>query len=163
MIRNHYLSLMLVCAVSWLAGCAGSPSSSQQSVTAESEAVDSSLSEPILTEPDRLYGRSWLLEGPEQVMLDPKSRPDLLINENGRLNASTGCNTFFGSVGVDEQGGFVSDMGGMSMMSCSPEVNKQEQLFLQALKNSSQYYSQGDKLYLLDARGNVLLAFGLME
>lgn len=142
--------------LSALTGCAGSGSSE----TTEPEAA-AKPSEPgqVSTSVRELYGKTWLLEGPDTVLLDPQARPDLLVNQSGRLNASTGCNTFFGNVTVDDQGAFAADLGGMSMMACPPPLDEQEDVFMRAMIESTRFEINDGQLHLLDSNGQLTLQF----
>lgn len=59
--------------------------------------------------------------------------PNLILNEDGQLAGSTGCNNFFGRWSVSEAVASF-DTAGVTMRACEPELMEQELAFLEALR-----------------------------
>lgn len=113
-----------------------------------------------MTDPSLLVGHTWLLQGPNNVILVSRARPDLVFNDQSRINASSGCNSSFGQVELDDQGNFkLSGPMGVTMMACPPPLDEQERNYFEALERTRYFEIQDDQLLLQDEFGNLLLRF----
>lgn len=114
-----------------------------------------------------LEGNLWALvsyvnaDG-DVVNVLPGTQVTLELNE-GQVGGSSGCNHYFGSYTLDGQNLTFSQTGS-TMMACMPEDRmEQEAAYLAALIQVASYRISGTQLDLLDAAGETVLAFELLE
>lgn len=137
----------LLC-IHFLTGCTTEPSTRQEPGTVK------------VTDPNLLVGHTWLLQGPNNVILVPRARPDLVFNDTTRINASSGCNSSFGQVELDDAGNFeLAGPMGTTMMACPPPLDEQEQNYFEALGRARYFEIKDEQLLLQDEFGNLLLRF----
>ena len=82
---------------------------------------------------------------------------------NDRVNGSTGCNRFFGSLTFDPDGTFVTGDLGSTKMACEQGVMRQEQTILETLSNAARYEIEGDRLLISTDEGSDFLRYTAAE
>ncbi len=75
----------------------------------------------------------------------------LELYKNSQLSGSTGCNSIAGSY-IAADGGLQFTPGATTMMACPPPQTQQEQAFFTALKATTAYRIDGDRLELLNGQ-----------
>ena len=112
-----------------------------------------------------LAGTSWRLVELDGTVLSDEQRAanaTLTLNRaddgGGRVVGNTGCNRFFGRYGVHGDRLLFSGVGA-TKMACEDVRMRLEQRFLDVLARSARQQLRGDRLILLDSRGEVLAAF----
>jgi len=157
------LAAGLACA---LAGC-GTPATGLAK-TPEKAAV--APVKPGDTLHDRLAGKKWLLSGYDAgsvfVPLEPGhgSTAWILLHPDGKLNGTTGINTFSGSwkLGTDSNRGtaVTITVGGMTRMVAPNEIAaKFEQDITRELGETRRLKTGKDSILLADAQDKTLLRF----
>lgn len=110
---------------------------------------------PAATATPPLDGTAWVLTAlPGRTMAG--NSPATLAFEGGRAQGSDGCNRF--GVPYTTQGSTI-DLSGTGMstqMACAPDVMKQAESFMAALRGARTYRIAGPQLQLLGADGVVL-------
>ena len=88
----------------------------------------------------------------------PGSNPTAFFAAGGQINGFGGCNNFNGSYSA---GGNVISISGLNSgrLSCSPELDAQEQDFLAALQSAQTFSLQGNQLIIYDGGGQEILRF----
>ena len=82
--------------------------------------------------------------------------------DNG-VSGSAGCNSYFGSVALDESNITISDVASTLMM-CAPDgLMNQESAYLQDLPTVATYAITGDQLQMSNADGDLALTFSARE
>jgi len=105
------------------------------------------------------------LEDTQWVLLALRGQPPLAGTaptatfSQGQVGGSTGCNHYFGVYEVSGAGLSIGELGMTEMYCIAPGVIEQEQAFLTALMEVAGYRLVEGQLELLDAAGDVLLAF----
>lgn len=112
---------------------------------------------------ETLPGTSWrfLLLLDDNGSMDPidVAPITLAFDEEGALAGSSGCNRYFGSMGVDEAGKIEIGPLGSTRMACDEGINSREYRYLQALESCTQVVLEGDHLELLAEGGSARLVF----
>jgi heat shock protein HslJ len=106
------------------------------------------------------------LEGTQWVLLELNGRPPLADApatadfSESEIGGTTGCNHYFGSYRASGSDLTISEVGMTEMYCMEPAgVMEQEQEFLTALGTVAGYRLAADRLEMLDAAGDVVLAF----
>lgn len=109
-------------------------------------------------EPPALDGTAWVLASLPGRGLVPGTSVTAQF-ESGRIAGSDGCNRYFAP--YTRTGGTlqVGERGGMTMMACPPEIAKQAEAFMGALRGAKRYRVEGNRLELAGADGAVLATF----
>ena len=96
------------------------------------------------------------IDGEKPVWEDWRLRPKLQLDDEGRFNGATGCNTITGTYQLDPDGlRFVP--AGSTLTACAPALAAAEKRFLDALAAVRQAQIAGTTLDLLDDAGKVRL------
>lgn len=83
--------------------------------------------------------------------------------EAGQIAGDAGCNSYFGSYSLDNDSIEFREVGS-TMMACSPEIlMEQETAYLSALQTAASYTIDDDQLQMMNADGEVILTFGVLE
>ena len=145
--RNFDVSACLLAvtllSVAALAACAPQMSAAQPSVSLE--------------------GPNWVLQSYLDAAGQTKQAlPDTRVTakfQDGKLNGSDGCNSYFASYEV--KGSQITvGQAGSTMMACSPEeIMTQAAGFYVALATVASFKIEGDQLTLMNAQGNAALVF----
>jgi putative lipoprotein len=108
-----------------------------------------------------LSGTSWLAEniGGREVIDDAQTT--ITFEVEGRVAGSGGCNRYFGTVTIEEDGITFSNKLGSTMMACAPVLMDQERRFFDALSATRSYRfdDPGHKLVFLGEDGALLVRF----
>lgn len=83
--------------------------------------------------------------------------------EEKRVAGSAGCNRYFGSYEVGDDGRLVLSQIGATKRACVPSVMEREQAYLDELGNVSGWERAGDRLTLLNGDAEPLLRFAVRE
>jgi heat shock protein HslJ len=109
---------------------------------------------------------SLALEGTQWRLVALEGKPPLADTalsaefSADQISGSAGCNHFFGTYEVSGSDLTISDVARTEMYCADPEgVMDQEETFAAALTSAASYRLDGARLELLDATGNVILAF----
>lgn len=105
---------------------------------------------------DQLNGTRWNLMSLNGNPVIEGRNPVELAFAEGKVTGSTGCNHMFGSYSLTNDELALSGLGS-TRMACTPELNQQEQLFLQALGAIEGYTIADDQLTLLYDGGKELV------
>ena len=111
-----------------------------------------------------LTGHEWELKTMTQadsVVKNPEQLPTLVFSDSATVYGSAGCNRFFGTYGVEKEGGMTITPGGATMMYC-PDLTF-EDAYLKALAEVKEYTISGQELKLTDGAGKLVLVYGLAE
>lgn len=87
------------------------------------------------------------------------SRLTLLFGPDGALSGHAGCNGFGGSYTVDGDKVSIGEIASTLMACADDALMQQETAYHAALQTVASYQIEGDTLQLLDANGNLVLAF----
>ena len=102
-----------------------------------------------------LAGHSFTWDASAVAQAEPA--PSLAFAEDGRVSGVSGCNRVMGSFTV-EDGKFTFSKMGTTMMMCSPDSMKVEQVFLENLgKTQGASLTEEGVLVLTDASGAELM------
>ena len=80
------------------------------------------------------------------------------VFDGGRVSGNAGCNNYNGTYTVDGQA-LTIQLGPTTMMACPEPTMAQEQAFFTNLAAAVSYVLVGDQLHILNANGDVVLAF----
>ena len=80
------------------------------------------------------------------------------VFDGGRVSGNAGCNNYNGTYTVDGQA-LTIQLGPTTMMACPEPAMAQEQAFFTNLAAAASYVLVGDQLHILNANGDVVLAF----
>jgi heat shock protein HslJ len=105
---------------------------------------------------DQLNGTRWNLASINGNPAIEGRNPAGLAFAEGKVTGSTGCNRMFGSYSLTNGQLALSGLGS-TRMACTPELNQQEQHFLQALGAIESYTIADDQLTLLYDGGKELV------
>lgn len=99
----------------------------------DGQIIDNSELEPASsTQP--LTGKTWILQASNQPLL-PESVITIEFTEDGKLNGSSGCNSYFGSYTIEGDILTVDGIGATEMW-CE-DMMEQEMAFLEMLQNAA--------------------------
>lgn len=101
---------------------------------------------------------AWTVETIGDAGVLDQAEPSLIIQADGRVNGSSGCNRYSGTaVLADEAMSFGTLVS--TRMACAAAVMEQEQAFLSALESVAGWREEADgRLALLGADGTTLMA-----
>ncbi|WP_416673993.1 META domain-containing protein [Egbenema bharatensis] len=114
------------------------------------------------------YLTSYINEAGETVAAQTYIEPPSLLFRDGQVGGSNGCNRFFGSYALDENGldengldenALSIQVGGSTLIACPEEFAAQETAFLTGLTQVTRFTIANDELQLLNAEGEALLTF----
>ncbi len=106
-----------------------------------------------------LAGTAWVLEQINGQLIVDNTIPTLTFGEDGQASGHGSCNGFGGTYEV-KNGKLTFESLMSTMMAClEPGVMEQEAAYLQALQSAAAYELKAGRLLVLDASGQVLLAF----
>ncbi len=109
-----------------------------------------------------LEGTTWqliaYLDGGGNLTLPYREAPATLLMQDGQAGGTTGCNNYFGSYTLDGDSLTFGPMGA-TMMACPEPQSMQEQAYLAGLGNVAGYVIVGNQLHLLNADGEIIMAF----
>lgn len=136
-IRHSWIRRFGIAALlALLAGCAS------HSTPGEASPADESL-----------IGNYWklmTLRGESVAVADNQREAHLVLNQQGRVSGSTGCNRLMG--GFSQQGDTLTFSGlGSTRMACPQAMMTLEQAWLAALGETAHYAISGQRLVLKDA------------
>lgn len=120
-----------------LTACAG-PSSSTADTAAPTE---------------DLLGTYWklmTLDGERVPVAEDQREAHMVLDEQGRITGSTGCNRVVGSYELDGEALTFSQLAS-TRMACPGETGELERDWMSALSQTAQVTQQGDRLILEDA------------
>ncbi|MEZ4771013.1 MAG: META domain-containing protein [Caldilineales bacterium] len=109
-----------------------------------------------------LEGTTWqliaYLDSAGNLTLPYRESPATLTMADGQAGGNTGCNNYFGSYTLDGDSLTFGPMGA-TMMACPEPQSMQEQAYLAGLENVASYAIVGNQLHLLNADGEIIMAF----
>lgn len=119
-------------------------------------------------EPAGLTGAEWALtsfvSADAVTSLLNGTSINILFNEDGMVNGSSGCNNYFGSYEVDGNNLTIGALGATRKLCNEPAgIMIQETLYLSLLDSARGYEIEGNTLTLFDNQGNPLLIFTTAE
>ncbi|HEX6290517.1 MAG TPA: META domain-containing protein [Herpetosiphonaceae bacterium] len=107
---------------------------------------------------ERFTNKQWLLTqyGPSEQPLAPltEKAPVVTFHDDGRLDGSTGCNSYFGSYAVEGERLTIGQLG-QTEMACDGPVMQQEQAFLQALAAAGSFSATANSLTITYTGGQL--------
>ena len=107
-----------------------------------------------------IVGKDWVVEDIRKRGIIDRSRMTMFIAEDGRMSGNTGCNHFFGQVGITDKAIETGAMNYTRRACLSDAVRKQESQYLRALETSRAWEIKDDGLlYMKDSSGNEVLRF----
>lgn len=110
-----------------------------------------------------LENTTWRVLSIDGADVLEQGAPNIILNEDGQLAGSTGCNNFFGRWSVSDAAASF-DAAGVTMRACEPELMEQEHAFLEALRNiSAAETSPEGTLSLLDESSTVRLLLAPLD
>ncbi|MGI9205301.1 MAG: META domain-containing protein [Woeseiaceae bacterium] len=103
-------------------------------------------------------GISW-----RPVKIGAESIPEdsgiyILFEVDGSISGHGGCNRFSGSLAQSDSGIAVGQLAS-TRMACSDEIMNREIAFMEAVQQTADFSSDGNRMSLLDSEGNALAAF----
>lgn len=100
---------------------------------------------------------AWTVEAIGDAGVLDQTEPSLIIQADGRVNGSSGCNRYSGTATLrDNEMGFGALAS--TRMACAAAVMEQEQAFLSALESVAGWREEADgRLELLGADGKTLM------
>ena len=93
---------------------------------------------------------------PATLLPDNREAHFILTAEGTRIASSTDCNRLIGTYESGPDPGLRLKVGGVTMMACEESLMTQERKFIEALKASTSYRIDGEKLEL--RQGDQVLA-----
>ena len=131
-------------------------------VTRNGTAQDQSWGDPS-TDPQTLMIPRWFLSeltyNGAQIALGD-AQITLQFTEDGQVNGNAGCNDFFASYETDSTGKLSFSQAGATRMFCENAM-QQEDAYLNALAQVSQFKTEQGKLFLFSADGQTSLIFSM--
>lgn len=111
---------------------------------------------------DPLSGTRWSLVsiGGSPVLA---SESTSMLFDKGRLAGSDGCNRYTTSYAASESSLEIGPNVAGTRMACAPQVMEEAKTFIAILGRTAGYRTDGDRMTLLDARGQPMAAFKKME
>ena len=117
------------------------------------------FSAPAPQEDAPLAGTAWFLESIGQGGAIATTLRNTVVSAtfaDGRLNGSSGCNTFMADYTLGNDGALSIGPAGATRMACEPAIMNQESTFLTALENTERYVIEGDRLTLYQPNGSLI-------
>lgn len=105
-----------------------------------------------------LAGVNWLAVSVDGEPVDEGVELRIRFDVDGSFNGHSGCNGFFGSLGVTESRLEVGQIG-VTSMACDSLVMQREKAYLDAVGATASFEATDTDLRLLDKDGDVLVAF----
>ncbi len=107
-----------------------------------------------------IYSRKWMLIYMDGTPPAKEARAGMMIEEDGRLNGTGGCNTFVGvaKISLMHKTIFIGQLTS-TMKGCADDVMAQEIGFTTALEKANLWEVEENKLHLKDEAGALLLSF----
>ena len=112
-----------------------------------------------------LRGTEWRLVRIGERDLTQEERAgdaSLILNPDGQVVGSTGCNRFFGRYAAYGDRLRFQQLG-TTKMACRPPLMELEQRVVDALSRSARQRREGSRLILLDSRGRALAAYEALQ
>lgn len=109
---------------------------------------------------NQLAGSRWVLAafGSGQP-LEPGAPPTLELNVGNFAQGFGGCNSFSAAYSVSAPSSIAFSVSGRGFVSCGPELDAQENLYLDTLNRAASFVISGNQLILSDAAGQETLRF----
>jgi len=110
------------------------------------------------TADEALVGTYWklmLLDGKPVTVADDRREAHLVLDEDGRVSGSTGCNRLMGSYRLQGDTLTFSQLAS-TRMACPGDMAKLEQAWLAMLSETAHYSIEGQSLILEDADDQAL-------
>lgn len=104
-----------------------------------------------------LVGTNWTLTELEGAPAAQGVRTTLIFNDEGGLGGNGGCNSYGGSVSLEDANGIDISEVFSTMMACEEPKMGQEQRYFRALEAATNFTLDGDVLTLSDDAANPLL------
>ncbi|MDX9864210.1 MAG: META domain-containing protein [Anaerolineaceae bacterium] len=125
------------------------------------EKMDSeTLSEVVM--PDSLQNTKWVASGifvDGEMTTNPLDSKITAQFEDGRISGQSACNQYSADYTLEENNSINFSASMSTLMACEPAVNQREQEFLTALQAVTRYRMDENTLELLDANGDVQIAW----
>ena len=102
-----------------------------------------------------LVGTGWRVVRIDDVVPVAGSEPTIAFKE-GRIEGTTGCNSYGGSVEIHGSSMEAGDMA-MTLIGCSDPISEMERAFLAALAGADELAAQGANLVIRGSAGEILL------
>ncbi|MGM8851434.1 META domain-containing protein [Salinicola halophyticus] len=131
-----------------ISGCATNPGGSDTQAVADSQAAGDSQAAS-----EALVGTYWkliTLDGTPVAVADNQREAHLVLDGQGRVTGSTGCNRLMGSYMLEADALTFSQLAS-TRMACPAEMMALEQAWLAALSDTAHYSISGQRLVLEDA------------
>lgn len=148
--------LFVACASMQMLACSG------DHVESEASAREGINPREVQTVPS-LENTHWQAVTIDGADANANASPTLLLNADGQLTGSSGCNHYFGRwSATDDEAQFVA--GGATARACEPELMDQERAFFDALKDvTAATIGPDGNLSLLDASSTTRLSLKTLE
>ncbi len=115
--------------------------------------------------PTEIEGHAWTLvayrAADDLVEVAAMGRPARFNFTNGEMSAVTGCNSLNGAYTLDGATLTIGPGLAATQMGCPAPLMAQEKAVIQALRKVTAFQRQGERMDLLDTKGQVLLRFSL--
>jgi putative lipoprotein len=135
---------ILAVSVIALGACAASTATPQKSPPPPSPV--SSQAAPTMS----VAGKTWIAK--VDAAIDPRQRPRLELQQDGKLAGYTGCNTLGGTWKMSGDAVQIETMA-MTKRACIGPGSDVESQFLKAVNNKSRITLEGDRLVALGPNG----------
>lgn len=107
-----------------------------------------------------LVGTLWSLEAIGQVSLSMPVQPEILLDGDGNLGGSSGCNRFFGQYALEGDRLTVGGLASTRVHCADPAVAEVERALLAMLSLPMRWHIDGELLMLSDEAGSLTITFG---
>ena len=117
---------------------------------------------PVADNTDSPVGSQWWAVSINGSEVIDNTYLSLYLHTDGSVRGNTGCNHYGGSYSVNTTNMkiFSGDDGFKTNLGCAEEViNKQEDIYLDGLRNATSYYIIGNFMELRDSSNNTLIIF----
>jgi heat shock protein HslJ len=91
--------------------------------------------------------------------LEPGAPPTLELNVGNLAQGFGGCNSFSAAYSVSAPSSIAFSVSGRGFVSCGPELDAQENLYLDTLNRVASFVISGNQLIMSDAAGQETLRF----
>ena len=106
-----------------------------------------------------ITGISWRPVTVGSAAIPDDSGIFILFEVDGSITGHGGCNRFSGSLEKSDSGIAVGQLAS-TRMACSDEIMNRELAFMEAVQQTTDFSSEGNRANLFDSNGNVLATLG---
>lgn len=108
---------------------------------------------------DLLTGPQWTVDTlDDETLSHTEGQAELAFSDDGQISGSTGCNRFFGSFALDNEGGIKVTPLATTQMACSEALMEQEARFTEALSAINGFGFSPEGALLLTSDGETVIS-----